>query len=146
VLSNAQALYDVTIDEVLVNDFVNIVLIDIGIPNAFRVYDEGRSFIAAIETAGLIDPDASLPGNLELLDARFCIVAYCLRAMVVAARAAIVALIATEKNMMFKITQQVTPRRCGVTIIAERRLPQCQRKQTDQRGYLRTRSLCQRRR
>jgi hypothetical protein len=146
VLSNAQALYDLTVDEVLVNDFVNIVLIDIGIPNAFRVYDDGRPFIATIETASLIHPDVSFPGNLKFLDACLRIIAYCLRAMVVTARAPIVALIATEKDMMFEITQQATPRSCGVTIIAERRVPQCLTKQTLQREYQCPRSLFQRRR
>src|SRR5690349_4222646 len=100
VLSNAQPLYDAAVDEMLLDDFVNVFLVDVRVPDRFRIHDHHRTFFASVHAAGLIDANFFLARQAKLLDAALGIVTHLLRTMVVTARAGIVALVAAEEYVI----------------------------------------------
>jgi len=43
-----------------INDFIDILYIDIGVPRTLWINDQYRSFIAAIEATGRVDADIAV--------------------------------------------------------------------------------------
>src|SRR3954467_14103774 len=84
----------------LFDDLVHVRLVDIGIPGPLGVDDQHGTFFAAIHASGLVDAHLVFARETQLLDAAFCVVAHPLRAVIVAARLAIVALVAAEKDVI----------------------------------------------
>jgi hypothetical protein len=52
---------------VLVDDLVDVLLVDVRVPGAFRIHDDARAFLAAIEAAGGVDAHAPGPFILSAL-------------------------------------------------------------------------------
>jgi len=85
----------------LLDDLVEIAFVHVGVPGALGIDHDDRAFVAAIHATGGVDADVVLLfGNPELLDLVFYVVARLLRAVVVAASAAVFALVGTEKYML----------------------------------------------
>jgi hypothetical protein len=87
-------------DEMLIDDFVHILCVHVGVPDSFRVDDEYRTFFAAIHAAGAVNPNLSLPVELERLHPVLGINTHIGRAMVVATGGARFALVDAEKYVM----------------------------------------------
>jgi hypothetical protein len=102
--SYLQAFDDPAMLYVLGNNFVDVVLVDIGVPNGLRVYHQDRTFVATVQTAGIIDPDLALAGELERLDLILGIGAHLTGAMIVAANFARLALVDAEENVSLVVT------------------------------------------
>src|ERR1700693_4674022 len=84
----------------LFDDLVEIAFIYVGVPGALGINHDDRTFLAAIHASGGVDADFILGvGNAELLDLVLHVVARLLRAVIVAASAAVLTLIGAEKNM-----------------------------------------------
>ncbi len=83
-----------------VDDFIDIVLIDVAVPHGLRVYDHDGPLIAAIEAAGAIDADFSWAIFLQALDFFFRVGLQLGSATLGAAGRAVLALIDAEKNML----------------------------------------------
>jgi hypothetical protein len=64
-----QSRYDTPTDEVLFNDLVDVLFINIGIPDVVRINDQNRSVVAAVQAARLVDADLALALEAKLADA-----------------------------------------------------------------------------
>lgn len=93
----------------LLEYFVDILLVDIGVPGPFRVYHQHRALLAAIQTAGSIDPGISRPGYPQRLTALFGVIAHFFSMKTLAAGAVAIALISTEKDVVFVIRHMLLP-------------------------------------
>lgn len=92
-------LYQVTVD-----DLVQILPVDIGVPDGFRVNHGHRAQLAAIETARVIDPDLTWSRDAELLATPLDVIASLLGTALATALAAVFTLIGTKKHVAGKIT------------------------------------------
>src|SRR4051812_43308844 len=97
------------------DDFVDVFLVDIGIPGLARIHDEYRAFIAAVEASGAVDANLALATRqAELLDFFLGVFPDLGGFMIVAAAFAVLALIAAKEYMMRVIAHLGIPRcRCG---------------------------------
>src|SRR2546423_3974056 len=98
--SHPQPLDDAAVLQVLLDDLVDVGVVEVRVPDAFRIDHDARPLLAAIEAAGLVDADLAFAGETELLDAALGVIADLARPLVVAADAAVVALVAAEEDML----------------------------------------------
>ena len=106
-----------------VDDFVDVVRIDIRVPDAIGVDDDAWSLLTAVEAAGFVDANFSLAVQVELLDARFGVFLHFRSVMVRATRRAIFALIQAEENVtlvvahaqIIRMRAKRAPRRSAIT-------------------------------
>jgi hypothetical protein len=97
---NFQPLHYAPIFQMLFDDLVEIAFIHVGVPGAFGINHDDRTVVAAIHASGGVDTDVVLlVGNPEFLDLVLHVIARFLRAVIVAASAAVFALVGAEKNM-----------------------------------------------
>ena len=98
-----QALDDLAILQVRLHDFINVVVIDIAVPDRIGIHHTHGACSAAVETARLIDPylaDSAQPRRLDGLFAVRCPIS----AIVIgAAGLAGLALIGAKKDVALKI-------------------------------------------
>ena len=87
----------------LLDDLLDVFLVNIVVPDFFRIDDDHRTLIATIHAAGLVDPDLATAFQFELADAILGIGLCLAGAHIVAAAFALATLVATEKNVMFVI-------------------------------------------
>src|ERR1700693_3939055 len=81
--------------------FVDVCVVDVGIPDALRIDRDHRSFFASLHTAGLINPDLAGVIQIEILDALFGMLLRRLRAFVCTAfPGAGFALVQAKEDMM----------------------------------------------
>jgi hypothetical protein len=85
------------------NDFLDVFLVNIGVPDGFRIHDHDRPLIAAVEATGLVDPHLTRPLQLELGNAVFGISLHLGGAKGIATAFTGFALVAAEKNVMFEM-------------------------------------------
>jgi hypothetical protein len=52
-----------------VDDLVDVVLIDIGVPDAFGIDDDARTFLASIKTSRLVDSNLAFAVQIERFNA-----------------------------------------------------------------------------
>ena len=98
--SDSEPLDHAPIFEMFLNDFVDVFLVHIGVPDVFRINDNDGTFIAAVKATCIVDAySLALAIEPKRFDAAFCIVAHGLRAMVVTADRPVFALVDTEKYM-----------------------------------------------
>jgi hypothetical protein len=76
-----------------IDDFIDVMVVDVGVPGALRVNYEDRTFFATIQTAGLIDADLAAAAEAQFLDARFQVLLRRVRTFIGATCAAVGALI-----------------------------------------------------
>jgi hypothetical protein len=86
-----------------INDFIDVLRIDIGVPGAFRIDHQHRAFFTPVEAAGLVDSDFALTTQTQLLDAAFGVFLGWLRAAVGATGTRVVALVQAKKYVMLII-------------------------------------------
>jgi hypothetical protein len=67
--SDFQAFDNLPADDMDVDDFVDIFIVDVGVPDTFRINHHCRSLFAALKAAGFVDPHFAFAGQAELLDA-----------------------------------------------------------------------------
>jgi len=100
-LRQAQALDDLAIFQVRLDDLIDVRFVEIGVPDAFRIDHDHRPFFAALQASGLIDTHFALACQPELLDALFGVFLQFLRTATGAALPlAGFALVQAEKNVM----------------------------------------------
>jgi hypothetical protein len=68
--SDHQAIDDPAVYQVLLDDFVQVLVVHIGVPRALRVNHQYRPFFATVEATGLIDADLARAGQSQFLHAR----------------------------------------------------------------------------
>ena len=100
-----QSFNGLAIDEMTVDDFVNISLAVIAIPDALWIDGDRRAFVAASHAAGRVDADTAGHSQSELFDPVLGIVPHCRRIMILATGPTVLTLVGTEKNMIFVIHQ-----------------------------------------
>ena len=59
----AQALNDASVHQVFLNDFVDVVLVYVCIPDPFGVHDDGRALLASVQAARHVDPNLTRTGK-----------------------------------------------------------------------------------
>ena len=80
--------------------FVDIVLVQVAVPDFVGVHDHHRAFRAPVQTTGGVDTDFAGPGNPQFLGALLGIVAHRLRIETLAARRSVLAQIGTEEHVV----------------------------------------------
>ena len=100
--SYLQPLYHAAILQMLGDNFVDVILTTIAVPNLFRVNHHHRAFTATIETAGIIDAYPTLAMQTQLLDPLLGVFAYFAGIVVLAAILGI-AVMGTEKCVVLII-------------------------------------------
>jgi hypothetical protein len=103
---NLKPLDDSPVYQMLVDNFVDVGLINIGVPRRFRIYHQHRTFPATIQATGVIDADFAFPCQLKLLNAGFCIITHRLSAMVGATGFVTLALIGAEEYVVFEMAHR----------------------------------------
>jgi hypothetical protein len=102
-----QALDNPAMQQVLLDDFVDIFPVYIGVPDTFRIDDDYRPFVTAVKTSCRVDPDSSLVRKPERLAALLGIVAHGLRIKALATGTTIRALVDTEKKVISIIVHKL---------------------------------------
>lgn len=102
--SNLQTLDDSPVFQMLLDDFTDIGLIGIAVPDRIGIDDQHGTFLAAVETAGVVDTAFSRAGHFELFQAIFRIIAKLPGIVILATSRAVLALIGAKKYMVFKVT------------------------------------------
>src|SRR3989304_5910988 len=105
--SDFQALHHAPMLQMLADDFVQIALVHIGVPDAFRINHQHRPLIARPHAARRVDAHGVCfcgqpQGFLLVLD----VIAHLLRTEIVAAILSGFALISAEENMLVKVTHK----------------------------------------
>jgi hypothetical protein len=95
-----QALNHPPVDQVLIDDFVNILLIDIAVPDVVGIDHYDRTFTAAIQTPGSIDTDFAGTGDTQFLAALFRVIAHCLGIEALTAGGTVGAQVNAEEDMI----------------------------------------------
>src|SRR5205085_3832421 len=96
-----QALDDAPVHQVLVDDLVDVLLVHARVPDFLRIHDHHRALVAAVQAAGLVDPDLALAVELELLDALLGVFLHRLGAVARAAVFGSLALVEAEEDVVF---------------------------------------------
>jgi len=87
----------------LIDDLIDILRIDIGVPGTLRVNHQNRSLFTAIQATGLVDANVAGTIQAHLLDALFGMFLRDFRAPVGATRTTIVALVDANENVVLII-------------------------------------------
>src|SRR5437763_10558450 len=103
---NLQAFDYTSVLQMLADYFVHILLVHVRIPNLFRIHDDDRTLLAAIQAAGHVDARLAFTRQTQCFHFAFRILAHFGGAMIVAAGLALFALIAAEKDVMLVIAHE----------------------------------------
>jgi hypothetical protein len=100
-LKQPKTLHNLAIFDVAIDNFIDIFLINIGVPDTFRINYTNRSLLATIKATGLINPDFTLTGHTQRLYPVLCIISQIYRSTLIAGRplGARPAIIGAEKYM-----------------------------------------------
>jgi ubiquinone biosynthesis monooxygenase Coq7 len=85
---------------VFIDDLVQILPIEVGIPDGFRIHDQHRTFFTAVQATGRIDADPARAGDTELLAALLDIIAHRPGIKTLAAGTAVRAQVSTKKDVV----------------------------------------------
>jgi hypothetical protein len=89
--------------EVAVDDFIDIRLVDKGVPNTLGINHGHRATRAAIKATSLIDTNPAGACQLLAFNAGFAMIKSSLRAMLSTTALAVFTVVEAEKNMVFVI-------------------------------------------
>jgi hypothetical protein len=95
-----QALHHLAIFQVRLDNFVNILLVDIRVPHALRVNHRHGAGGTAVQAAGLVDAHLTRASQSSFFHTLFAAVKTGLGLVLCAAGFAVLALVETEKNVM----------------------------------------------
>lgn len=98
-----QTLNRTVVNQVFFNDLVNVVLIDIPVPDAFRVDHQNRTLVATVQTARAIDTDRSTAVFFQGFNFFFCVRLDLSRPAAATADGTFVTFVDTEKYVFLKI-------------------------------------------
>jgi hypothetical protein len=102
-LFQLQALDNAPLFQMDIEDFVDVGLIDIGVPDTFRVDHQHRPLVAAIHAARAVDAAFPFAVEVGLFDFFLEVVAHGLSTCRATASGAIVALVGAEKHVVLEI-------------------------------------------
>jgi len=91
---------DLSCDEMRLDNFLDIVFIDCGVPDALRVDHDHRTERAPIQTPRLVDPYRPLSAQAKCLDPALGILLQGFRTLASAALPALWALVQAEENVV----------------------------------------------
>ena len=94
-----QTRHDLPIREVRRNDFIDICLVHIRVPNCFRVHHSDRPPRATVQATGFVDADLAGAQQAQRLGLRLAMVERLYRALVCTALLARFALVGAEKDV-----------------------------------------------
>jgi hypothetical protein len=97
---DSQAFHNPSVLQMLLDYLVNILPINITVPDRFRIHDQDRPFRTSVQATRCIDPDPSLACKSQLLATLLGIVTNTPGTEPLTAVTAILALIGAEKNMI----------------------------------------------
>ena len=101
-----QALDRLTTAQMRLDDFIDVLAIDIGVPGALRIDHQQRPAGTAIQTAGLVDAHAARAGQARGLDTRLAVVEGRLRAVLRARGFAVAALVEAEEDVVLVVAHR----------------------------------------
>ena len=88
----------------LADDFIDIGLSLIVIPNLFGIDHHHWAFLTTVEATGVIDTHFALPGQAKRLAFFLGVIAQVARASLAAGRATVVSLVGAKENVVFVVT------------------------------------------
>jgi type IV pilus assembly protein PilM len=80
--------------------FVDVMLVDVRVPDTLGIDDDARPLVAPVEAAGLVDADPALAVQPHLLDARLGVLLHLRRGVAAAARCSVLADVQAEEHVM----------------------------------------------
>jgi hypothetical protein len=102
-LLNLQAFNHPPMYQMFLDDFFNVFLVDIRVPNGFGIDHKYRTIVAAIHATGLVDAYFALTLELEFADAILGVGLHLGGAQAVATGFTFGTLVAAEKNVMLEM-------------------------------------------
>lgn len=105
-----------TVLQVLADNFIDILFIDVGIPNLFRIDDCHRALLTAAQATGKVNPDPTLAGQAQLLRALLGIVTHRPGTEVCATGFTARPLVGTEKHVVFVIAHKMQRKGTGYRV------------------------------
>ena len=99
-LLDKQSLNDTPVLQVFRENLINIRLVQVGVPDCFRIDHDHGPLCTPIQAAGCIDAHTALTCQAQLLAALLSIIAQCSGTKALATITAIIALVDAEKNMV----------------------------------------------
>jgi len=86
-----------------INDVIDVMLVDIGVPDTLRVDHQYRAFFTAIQTTGLVDAYFAVAIHVQRFEAFLCVFLDAGRATIMASRASILALVDADEYVMLVV-------------------------------------------
>lgn len=112
-IGETEAVDWLSVDDVGFDNFVDIGLSDVSVPDCFRIDDQIRAVLALIEASGLVGADASLEtAGGEFLLKQFLQARFCFR-IAASARMARRALVAANEYVVLELGHQATVTSAG---------------------------------
>jgi hypothetical protein len=85
------------------NDFVNVTLIHIGVPNALWIHHGHGAARTTVQTPRLVHPNLAGAGQAQILDSGFAMVKRCLGVVLGAASLVVFSLVEAKKDVALEI-------------------------------------------
>lgn len=98
-----QAFDNPPMPQMLLDNFVDIVFIVVGVPDPFRINRHYRPLAAAVHATGVVDAALSRAVQMQFFNLLLGVIAHNLGAMVRATGAAVFALVGTEEYVVFVV-------------------------------------------
>jgi hypothetical protein len=92
-----------TANQIDVDDFIDIALVNIGVPRALRINDQDWALFATIKATGFVNANFALAIHVELFDTTFGVLLRGLRTIFGTALTTIIAVIQTEEHVFLKV-------------------------------------------
>ena len=98
--SDSQTLHDPPVLQVFIDDLVQVLPVQVGVPDIIRVHDQHRSLFTTIQAPRRIDSDTARTGDTKLLAALLDIIAHGRGIKTLAAGAAVGTQVRTEEDVV----------------------------------------------
>jgi len=103
-----QALDHSPVYQMFFDDFIDIFLIDIGVPDVIWVDHGDRSFAATIQATGDIHPDRAFAfGYTQFFGALFGVISHCLRIILLTTLGSVLAQIGAKKDVPLIVSHKL---------------------------------------
>jgi hypothetical protein len=113
-----QPLNNAAMHQMFLNDFFNVFLVDVCVPNGFGVDHEYRAVVAAVHATGLVDANLAFALEFQFTDTILGIGLHLGGAEAVATGFAFSALVAAEKNVMLEMAHaEISLVECCVSVL-----------------------------
>src|SRR3989344_3813585 len=95
-----------SMDQMFVNNLVNVVMVNVGVPRTLRINHDYRPFLAAIEATGAVHADTALSMQPQRFDPLLGVIAHALGIVVRAAGGTVVPTVHTKKHMVTVVVRR----------------------------------------